>query len=92
MSKTPIPCLVGFGGITPAGRASHGLGYTRMIYDLESEENKFNYLQSVLSLCDLFNESEDIPNFKNFVLDKENEVLENTLMRKFDYDLSLIHI
>ena len=86
MSKTPIPCLVGFGGITPAGRASHDLGYTRMIYDLESEENKFNYLQSVLSLCDLFNESEDIPNFKKFVLDKENEVLENTLMRKFDYD------
>ena len=31
MSKTPIPCIVGFGGITPAGRASHNLSHTRAV-------------------------------------------------------------
>ena len=40
MSKTPIPCIVGFGGITPAGRASHNLSHTRVTYSLESEQNK----------------------------------------------------
>ena len=41
----PIPCLVGFGGLTPAGRGSHNLSYSRMIYDLETDQNKFNYLK-----------------------------------------------
>ena len=40
MSNKPIPCIVGFGGITPAGRASHNLSYSRLIYDLETEKNK----------------------------------------------------
>ena len=45
MSKTPIPCIVGFGGITPAGRASHNLRHTRGTYRLESEQNKKNYIK-----------------------------------------------
>ena len=47
MSNKPIPCIVGFGGLTPAGRASHSLGYSRMIYEIDSEANKNNYLKSV---------------------------------------------
>ena len=82
----PIPCLVGFGGLTPAGRGSHNLSYSRMIYDLESEQNKFNYLKSVLTLCSLIDETTEAPEIEQLILSKENEVLENTLMRKLDYE------
>ena len=82
----PIPCLVGFGGLTPAGRGSHNLSYSRMIYDLESEQNKFNYLKSVLTLCGLIDETTEAPEIEQLILSKENEVLENTLMRKLDYE------
>lgn len=82
----PIPCLVGFGGLTPAGRGSHNLSYSRMIYDLESDQNKFNYLKSVLTLCDLIDETTEAPEIEQLILSKENEVLENTLMRKLDYE------
>ena len=47
MSSKPIPCIVGFGGITPAGRGSHNLSYSTMIYDLESEKNKAHYLKQL---------------------------------------------
>lgn len=86
MKNKPIPCLVGFGGITPAGRASHNLSYSRMIYGMESEENKLNYLKSVLSLCGLIDETIETADINQFIKDKEQEVLENTLMRKLDYD------
>ena len=82
----PIPCLVGFGGLTPAGRGSHNLSYSRMIYDLESEQNKFNYLKSVLTLCGLIDETTEATEIEQLILSKENEVLENTLMRKLDYE------
>ncbi|URQ62780.1 beta-ketoacyl synthase [SAR86 cluster bacterium] len=82
----PIPCLVGFGGLTPAGRGSHNLSYSRMIYDLETDQNKFNYLKSVLTLCGLIDETTEAPEIEQLILSKENEVLENTLMRKLDYE------
>ena len=82
----PIPCLVGFGGLTPAGRGSHNLSYSRMIYDLESDQNKFNYLKSVLTLCGLIDETTEATEIERLILSKENEVLENTLMRKLDYE------
>ena len=82
----PIPCLVGFGGLTPAGRGSHNLSYSRMLYDLASEQNKFNYLKSVLTLCGLIDETTEAPEIEQLILSKENEVLENTLMRKLDYE------
>jgi acetoacetyl-[acyl-carrier protein] synthase len=82
----PIPCLVGYGGLTPAGRGSHNLSYSRMIYDLESDQNKFNYLKSVLTLCGLIDETTEAPEIEQLILSRENEVLENTLMRKLDYE------
>ena len=82
----PIPSLDGFGGLTPAGRGSHNLSYSRMIYDLESDQNKFNYLKSVLTLCGLIDETTEAPEIEQLILSKENEVLENTLMRKLDYE------
>ncbi len=82
----PIPCLIGFGGLTPAGRGSHNLSYSRMIYDLESDQNKFNYLKSVLTLCGLIDETTEAPEIEQLIQSKENEVLENTLMRKLDYE------
>ena len=48
MSKIPIPCIVGIGGVTPAGRASHNFSHTRLTYSLESEQNKLDYIKSVL--------------------------------------------
>jgi acetoacetyl-[acyl-carrier protein] synthase len=57
-----------------------------MIYDLESEQNKFNYLKSVLTLCGLIDETTEAPEIEQLILSKENEVLENTLMRKLDYE------
>ena len=84
MSKKPIPCLVGFGGITPAGRASHNLSYSRMIYGMESEQDKLDYLKSVLNLCELM--PEDANDKDSFSKSMEKEVLDNTLMRKLDYD------
>ena len=71
MSKTPIPCIVGVGGVTPAGRASHNLSHTRVTYSLESDQNKKDYIKSVLSLsvgiilspnisCNSFNLSFDL--------------------------------
>ena len=86
MSNKPIPCIVGFGGITPAGRASHNLSYSRLIYDLETEKNKSQYLKSVLSLCGLMDETIETVNLEKFIKDKETEVLDNTLMRKLDYE------
>ena len=84
MSKTPIPCIVGFGGITPAGRASHNLSHTRVTYSLESEKNRKDYIKSVLSLCNMADEIGESQSFDKFATDKENEVLENTLVRKID--------
>jgi len=57
-----------------------------MIYDLESDQNKFNYLKSVLTLCGLIDETTEDPEIEQLILSKENEVLENTLMRKLDYE------
>ena len=85
MSSKPIPCIVGFGGITPAGRGSHNLSYSRMIYDLESEKNKAQYLKHVLSLCGLIDETVETAEIDKFIKDKEQEVLKNTLM-KLDYE------
>ena len=85
VSNKPIPCLVGFGGITPAGRASHNLSYSRMTYDFQSEQEKINYLKSVLSLCGLIDETLDSSEINQFVKSKEEEVLNNTLMRQLDY-------
>ena len=59
MSNKPIPCIVGFGGLTPAGRASHSLGYTRMIYDIQNDSDKLDYVKSVLSLCEMIPEDLD---------------------------------
>ena len=66
MSNKPIPCIVGFGGITPAGRGSHNLSYSRMIYDLESEKNKAQYLKHVLSLCGLIDETVETAEIDKF--------------------------
>ena len=85
VSNKPIPCLVGFGGITPAGRASHNLSYSRMTYDFQSDEEKTNYLKSVLSLCGLIDETLDSSEINQFVKSKEEDVLNNTLMRQLDY-------
>ena len=62
----PIPCLVGFGGLTPAGRGSHNL-VIQMIYDLESHQNKFNYLKSVLTLCGLIDETTEAPEIEKLL-------------------------
>ena len=82
MSKTPIPCIVGFGGVTPAGRASHNLSHTRVTYSLESDQNKKDYIKSVLSLCNMADEIEESQSFEKYASEREKEVLE----------LSLIHI
>ena len=99
MSTTPIPCIVGFGGVTPAGRASHNLSHTRLTYSLESEQNKLDYIKSVLSLCNMTDEIGESQTLESFAADKENDVLTNTLVRKiekeflrekfwsYDYDL-----
>ena len=85
MSNKPIPCIVGFGGLTPAGRASHSLGYSRMIYEIESEANKNNYLKSVLSLCEMIPENLANEELPKFLQDNEKQVLDNTLMRKLEH-------
>ena len=59
MANKPIPCIVGFGGLTPAGRASHSLSYTRMIYDIQGDSDKMDYVKSVLSLCEMIPEDLD---------------------------------
>ena len=84
MSKTPIPCIVGVGGVTPAGRASHNLSHTRLTYSLESDKNKMDYIKSVLSLCNMTDEIGESQTFDSFAADKENDVLLNTLVRKID--------
>ena len=80
MSKTPIPCIVGVGGVTPAGRASHNLSHTRLTYSLESDQNKMDYIKSVLSLCNMTDEIGESQTFDSFAADKENDVLLNTLV------------
>ena len=85
MSNKPIPCIVGFGGLTPAGRASHSLGYTRMIYDIDSDANKTDYLKSVLSLCGMIPENLNNEDLAKLLTDNENQVLDNTLMRKLEH-------
>ena len=84
MSKTPIPCIVGFGGVTPAGRASHNLSHTRVTYSLESDQNKKDYIKCVLSLCNMADEIEESQSFEKYASEREQEVLENTLVRKID--------
>ena len=84
MSKTPIPCIVGVGGVTPAGRASHNLSHTRLTYSLESDQNKMDYIKSVLSLCNMTDEIGESQTFDSLAADKENDVLLNTLVRKID--------
>ena len=85
MTNKPIPCIVGFGGLTPTGRASHSLGYTRMIYEMQNDTDKMDYLKSVLSLCEMIPEDLDEKGLKKFLKDSEKDVLENTLMRKLEH-------
>ena len=85
MANKPIPCIVGFGGLTPTGRASHSLGYTRMIYEMQSDTDKMDYLKSVLSLCEMIPEDLDEKGLKKFLKDSEKDVLDNTLMRKLEH-------
>ena len=91
MSKTPIPCIVGFGGVTPAGRASHNLSHTRITYKLESEQNKKDYIKSVLSLCNMADEIGESQSFDKFAAEKEHEVLQNTLVIKIDKEFNVQH-
>ena len=84
MSKTPIHCIVGFGGVTPAGRASHNLSHTRVTYSLESKKNKQDYIKSVLSLCNMADEIGESQSFDKYASEREQEVLKNTLVRKID--------
>ena len=85
MANKPIPCIVGFGGLTPTGRASHSLGYTRMIYEMQSDMDKMDYLKSVLSLCEMIPEDLGEEGLKKFLKDSEKDVLDNTLMRKLEH-------
>ena len=85
MANKPIPCIVGFGGLTPAGRASHSLSYTRMIYDIQGDSDKMDYVKSVLSLCEMIPEDLDEKGLKKFLKDSEKDVLNNTLMRKLEH-------
>ena len=83
MSNKPIPCIVGFGGITPAGRGSHNLSYSRMIYDLESEKNKAQYLKHVLSLCGLIDETVETAEIDKFLKAERPYFLEKARLRVF---------
>lgn len=50
MNRNPLPVIVGFGGVNPAGRSSGHHGYARMVHDAMPEAVQARTLQSLAQL------------------------------------------
>lgn len=84
-----IPLVVGFGGISSAGRSSLHLGYQRIIYDALSEDKQQQTLQSLALLMGLVTSEKGVLKNKTCQLSAEqlqalfaDQILNNTLIRK----------
>lgn len=50
MNRVPLPVIVGFGGVNPAGRASGHHGYARMVHEALPAQTRARTLQSLAQL------------------------------------------
>ena len=76
-----LPVIVGFGGISPAGRSSGLNGYRRLVFESLDLPKRINTLQNLGSLMGRINKDSDGSWLwdKNTVLDLEKCLMENTL-------------
>ena len=76
-----LPVIVGFGGISPAGRSSGLNGYRRLVFESLDLPKRINTLQNLGSLMGRINKDSDGSWLwdKNTVLDIEKCLMENTL-------------
>ena len=82
--NTPIPLIIGAGGINPAGRVSGHHAYRRLVIDSLSREKQE---RTYLSLAKLMNRAETEPINES---DKQY-VLKHTLIRKIEaFDTSKV--
>jgi acetoacetyl-[acyl-carrier protein] synthase len=93
---TSLPIIVGFGGISPAGRSSGLNGYRRLVFESLDLPKRISTLQSLGSLTGRLKKDSDGTWLwdKNRVLDIEKcltenslELLDGTLVRKLETNL-----
>ena len=72
MTNTPLPVIVGFGGISPAGRSSNHHSYRWLVSDVLTKAKKARTLQALCALTGIKDSDNDL----------EQQLRANTLIRK----------
>ena len=75
-ATSPLPIMVGFGGINPAGRASFNHSYRRLVIDSINKSKQNTTYESLTKLMRLEANSED--------LDTRQYIKDHTLIRKIE--------
>ena len=81
---SPLPVIVGFGGINPAGRVSFHHAYRRTVIDVVGAADADDTFASLASLMNVEGDPADA--------DNRRHILDNTLIRRIDcFDPERIH-
>ena len=78
--RTPLPIIVGSGGISPAGRVSFNHAYRRMVIDALPESKREATLSSLAKLMGLAT-----PGHQDLDSATKQRVLDGTLVRKIEH-------
>jgi acetoacetyl-[acyl-carrier protein] synthase len=90
-----LPVIVGFGGISPAGRSSHHYGYRRLVFDKLSASDQALTLQNLAVLTGALKHKDGqwldgagtAVELAGFLAVNKQRLLDNTLIRKLENTL-----
>lgn len=91
-----LPVIVGFGGISPAGRSSHHYGYRRLVFDKLGAVDKAATLQNLAVLTGQLKQQQggqwtdkngSAVELSTFLASHQQQLLDNTLIRKLENNL-----
>lgn len=91
-----LPVIVGFGGISAAGRSSHHYGYRRLVFDKLGQAEQRQTLQNLAVLTGLLKHQQgdqwvdkagNSVELANFLASHQQVLLDNTLIRKLESNL-----
>lgn len=90
-----LPVIVGFGGISPAGRSALHYGYRRLVFDALSHNEQMQTLQSLAVLTGQLSFDHDqwitaagaVVKLDDFLASHRQQLLNSTLIRKLESNL-----
>jgi acetoacetyl-[acyl-carrier protein] synthase len=90
-----LPVIVGFGGISPAGRSALHYGYRRLVFDQLDHGLQQETLQNLAVLTGLLRHQNsqwvdsngEVVELSTFLTNKQQQLLDSTLIRKLENNL-----